>query len=169
MKRRDFNEVEKSLGFDSQKEVKKYNYLCTRKTKKLNKEEQFTSFHSWKEHIKAKYNDCTKEQLEELSRFLKLGERNCKDTIAICCTLFPVILSIGINLLINIFSASVMSFGNNTDLVNAVSILILFIVMLIGILIILCTCIIMIGKQQDYRNMYHDYDEVISGILEKNS
>lgn len=85
--RKYLEEYWKKKGFDSEKELLIYQYLCNElgdwKAKKIEKEYQFREYKLWREHIECIVQNYKEDELIEFYHFIRLKERQCDTNVGI--------------------------------------------------------------------------------------
>ena len=156
--------------FDIEQEQNIYTYLCKGKLKakalkKLSDDLKFETYAQWKQYIWNKYHEFSDEKLEEFSRYLNQRLRNIKPAYEYLKMIIPVILALVINEFFKILVSIVQLKPDS-----------MFGVMLGCGLIILVLCLliyatikiaIQLSDEEDERNFYLDYKEIIDEMIEE--
>lgn len=73
------------IGFDCNKELLIYQYLCgtikRRKVKQLDEAEKFQEYKTWKNHVKKSFTSCDNDNLLEFYHFIKSNARSCNNIL----------------------------------------------------------------------------------------
>lgn len=156
--------------FDIQQEQNIYTYLCKGKLKakvlkKLSHDLKFETYAQWKQYIWNKYHDFSDEKLEEFSRYLKQCSRNTKPVYECWKTFISIYLALMFNTLFE-FLISILDFHFSS---------ILEVVVVIGLVMIalgffayaIAKISMPLSDQEDERNFYLDYKELIDEMIEE--
>ena len=156
--------------FDIEQEQNIYTYLCKGKLKakalkKLSHDLKFETYAQWKQYIWNKYHDFSDEKLEEFSRYLNQCSRNTKPVYECWKTFISIYLALMFNTLFE-FLISILDFHFSS---------ILEVVVVIGLVMIalgfftyaIAKISMPLSDQEDERNFYLDYKEIIDEMIEE--
>ena len=156
--------------FDIQQEQNIYTYLCKGKLKakalkKLSHDLKFETYAQWKQYIWNKYHEFSDEKLEEFSRYLNQRLRNIKPAYEYLKMIIPVILALVIN---EFFKILVSIVQLKPDSMFGVMLGCGFIILVLCLLIYATVKIaIQLSDEEDERNFYLDYKEIIDEMIEE--
>ncbi len=75
------------IGFDCNKELLIYQYLCgtitRRKIKQLDEAEKFHEYKAWKNHVKKSFTSCDNDSISEFYHFIKSNARSSNNILEI--------------------------------------------------------------------------------------
>lgn len=156
--------------FDIEQEQNIYTYLCKGKLKakalkKLSDDLKFETYAQWKQYIWNKYHEFSDEKLEEFSRYLNQCSRNTKPVYECWKTFISIYLALMFNTLFE-FLISILDFHFSS---------ILEVVVVIGLVMIalgffayaIAKISMPLSDQEDERNFYLDYKELIDEMIEE--
>lgn len=146
--------------FDSDEERILYKFLCGDKLrikewKKCKGKDIPYSYNQWKDRIFNKYSICSKRQLEEFERYLKVGRRNCNVWNKSTDIVQPAIASVILAFVVNSLSEKPNSI---VSIVLAIPLVVYF------------TMSSVYGSTKDdiiEQKLYEDYIEIIHSMIEQ--
>lgn len=167
------------IGFDSNKEMLIYQYLCGNikksKLKQLDDTKKFREYKQWKEYVEKILLNCNDNDLLEFYRFIKQQARLCNNILGMHTNFaLPLVVSIiacwFIPKLLDTVAYSNMQMQQSSFLENIILFAICSLAIIISFLIVACFFIYFLG---DYINskresvFWEDYLEIIVAEIDK--
>nr|DAQ50362.1 MAG TPA: hypothetical protein [Caudoviricetes sp.] len=159
-------------NFNSKEEFIKYKYMCCvqmkkREWKKCREYDVSYSYSEWKGKIREKYNIYSKSQLEEFSRYLKLGVCDNNISREIKSVVWASLLSSAFAVVFE----NIVFPKNQGRVVWIAIVLFIFLVAIAvwGMLIIIFVVYTPIQNSNLEKEMYSDYQEIINELIREKS
>lgn len=158
------------FNFKSERTI--YSYLCCNRNRIINKELQnlsndlkFEKYQQWKHYICNKYQNYSKDDLFEFSRYLNLMIRNINPIHEYSSITATVFLSVVFTAVFNFITGTYMDFSNNSVWITFLKTVLLVIPSVIFLTIFIIKMIYPIFDDHFDENFLRDYKEVIDELV----
>lgn len=158
--------------FDFKSEKIIYCYLCCNRNRIKNKELRnlddglkFEEYRQWKNYICNKYQNYSKEKLNEFSRYLNLKIRNIKPSHEYWSITAASFLSVVFTMVFNFITWIYMDFSNNSIWISLLETILLEIFFVISLTFIIIKMLYPIFVDHFDENFLKDYKEIIDDII----
>lgn len=154
-----------TAGFDCQKELQIYKFLCGRRMRQRPEIKYcFTRKEDWKKYVYSQYADRNVEQLQNFLFYLEQAKRDVKDEEKITVN---YMLPISAALIAGCLVPAGIEWMNPSEDIESVLLVVGLVLLILWILGVIYNAIKSVFDNSDKKYFYNDYMEIITEIIQK--
>lgn len=154
-----------TAGFDCQKELQIYKFLCGRRMRhKPEVKYCFTRKEDWKKYVYSQYADRSVEQLQNFLFYLEQAKRDVKDEEKITVN---YMLQISATLIAGCLVPTAIEWMRSSEDIEPVVLVVSWVLVILWILGVIYNAIKSVWDNSDKKYFYNDYMEIIAEIIKK--